>query len=242
MLLKAEEFQAEAIKAGRFNLNDIAAEARQIIADAKLHRSQIISQAERDAVELRERAKNSGHQLGYDAGLAEGAKAGQAEAYEQAKAEFQQHSEELLNMLTEMFGQFDNVKQQLLWHAEQDTVVLALAVAEKVIKQAGVKDRSVAVANVTDALKLIAGGTNVTIRTSPQDVDHLRRLADKGNDVLGEYASIKFETDEAIEPGGCCICTEQGQIDAQLDRQIQNIAAELLMKTTQDAAQQPPVE
>ncbi len=124
------------------------------------------------------------------------------------------------------------LKTQLLWQAEQGTVALALAIAEKVVKQKGLGSSQVACQNLKAALELLSGTTDIIVKVNPQDIEHLHQMADKSGQTFGSFEHIKFAPDESIHPGGCLVKTPNGQIDADLETQLSRIADELLMTKT----------
>ena len=235
MIVKAQKFQEDSPNAACFNLSDIAAEARQIVDEARRQSRRIIADAQGQVEHIHRQARQTGHEQGHQQGLEEGKSTGHEQAFQQAQTEFQQQSAQLLDVLRSTLAQFDAGKQELLWRAEQETVVLAIAIAEKVIKQTGLDNRCVAAENVKAALELLAGNTNVSVSLNNKDIEHLQLLAGADDAVLGKYTNIDFRSDERIAPGGCCLTTAQGKIDAQLDTQIQRIAAELVMAGPADA-------
>lgn len=230
VLLKATEFQEENGKKEIFNLSDIAAEARAMIEAARREREQILAGGRSQAQQVQEQARREGYAQGQQEGLAQGRKEGFEQAYEEARQEFQRQSESLLKQLAAVLEQFDQAKQGLLWQAEQDTVALAICIAEKVIKEACRLHREIAGETVRQALTLISRQTEAVVRVNARDEEYLAKIAGPREQVLGHYGTIRFEADETVEPGGCVICTENGLVDGQLDTQIQRIADELLMK------------
>jgi flagellar assembly protein FliH len=230
VLLKAAAFQEETGKKEIFNISDIAAEARALIESARREREKILASARQEAEGIRQQARKEGFDKGYPEGLAQGQEKGFEQACQEARQEFQCQSENLIQELSAALAQFDQIKHGLVWQAEQDTVALALCIAEKVIKDASMLHREIAAENIKQALAMISRNTDVVIRVNARDEEYLGKIAAQRDQVLGHYGSIRFEPDETVEPGGCVICTENGLVDGQLDTQIQRIAGELLMK------------
>lgn len=227
-LVKAVEFSKESTKKEIFNLNDIAVEAESIIAAAREESTRILAQARQEANHLREQARVEGQREGQQAGREEGQKAGQVEALQLAQADFKQRTEQTLRLLTDMLSQFDTSKHELLWRAEQETVALAVTVARKVIKRVGWLRSEVAGENLRAALDMVAKRTDMTIHVHSRDLEHLQQMVQADN-ALGDYRSIRFKANDAIEPGGCRLETDLGAVDAQLDTQLRRIAEELIL-------------
>jgi flagellar assembly protein FliH len=238
VLLKAKEFDQETTTKKAFNLNDIAAEAKLIIEEARRRRREMLDQALKEIDQTRQQAQTLGHQQGYEKGLAQGQEEGHQQALQESRQNFAQKSEELLNTFRAACQQFDQCKHELLWQAEQNMVALALAIARKVIKQAGMLSTDVALENVKAALDMVTDKTDVVVKLSPGDIEHLKELTEKDEKMLGKYDSIRFETDQILTPGSCRVCTNQGEIDARLETQINRIADELLM-AREDETEKP---
>ena len=228
-LLKALEFSESSVKTEAFNLNDIAAEGRAIIGAAKKERERILAETQREIELAFQKGREDGHSAGYEKGLTEGRQCGHEEALKKAQEDFAQKSSDTLDSLRGVLGQFDQAKHDLLWQAEQGTVALAISIAEKVIKQSALINREIATENLKAALDFVSKTTNVISKVNEKDFEHLEMMAGKKDSVLGQYSHIKFEVNNEVEPGGCVLCTEHGQIDGQLDTQIERIANELLM-------------
>ena len=239
-ILKAEKFADSTVKRTCFNLNDIAEEARRIIADAHAQSQQILTdaadQARADAQQTIAQAQKQGH----EAGLNEGRTTGHQQALEEARQEFARSTQQTTELLQNVLTHFDHVKQQIIWQAEQNSVALALAIAEKIIKKAGLLSPEVTAENVRAALNLVNQTTDVIIRVSPQDLQNLQQLTDAPDSAFGRHQSITIEPDQSIEPGGCRIFTQQGEIDATLDSQITRIADQLMMTERTEQPTSPP--
>ena len=227
-VMKALEFEQNSQEKGCFNLKDIAREAQAIIENAQREKQRILQQGQQELNQLRETAKTEGFQQGYDKGTAQGQKEGLEQALEQAQNDFRSNSENLVNALTNICGHFDQEKSRILWQAEQATVALAVAIARKVVKNVAELSAQVALENVKAALELTSKTTKLTVRVNPKDWDHLQEMLRCQNSPLGDYCNITFEKEAAVSPGSCRLFTGQGSVDADLDKQIDRIAAELL--------------
>ena len=235
VLLKAAEFEKkDREKTAFFNLNDIAEEARQIIASARQEAEQLLDQAHTEIERRFEEAQQQGYQAGYEKGGVEGRKEGQRQAFEEAQTTFSRESAQTIEALNNVLQEFAGFKDKLLWRAEQDTIALALDIAGKVVKRKIEKSSDsadVTAENVKAALELIARNTDVIVKINPGHLEHLEKMASKNKQDLGKFNSIRFEPDESITLGGCVVNTEHGRIDGRLETQIERITEQLLMDT-----------
>jgi len=234
VLLKAAEFNQATTSNQVFNLNDIAEEAQNILETARRESESLLRQARQDIERDRQQAQEKGYSTGHEQGAQQGRKEGQEQALQEARKEFAQSSAVVCESLQAICAEFDRTKNELLWQAEQNAVALILAIARKVVKQAGLLHRDVAVENIKSALELLHKTTNVIVKVHPQDAAHLETMVESSSSPFAAYSGISFEKDESIEAGSCRLITEHGQIDGQLDTQINRIAEELLTTSDKD--------
>jgi len=235
VLLKAAEFEKkDREKSAFFNLNDIGEEAHQIIASARKDAEQLLDQARTEIDRRFEESQQQGYKAGYEKGAVEGHKEGKRQALEEAQTIFSRESAQAIEALNNVLQEFAEVKDKLLWRAEQDTIALALDIAGKVIKRKIEKtsdNADVTADNVRAALELIARNTDVIVKINPGHLEHLEKMASKNKQDLGKFNSIRFEPDESITLGGCQVITEHGRIDGRIETQIERITEQLLMNT-----------
>ena len=231
MLVKATQFKATTAGSGKagaiFNLGDITAEAQAIIGKAKQQAQELIEQKKQEVAGLRQQAQQQGQEQGYQQGWQKGQEEGTKQGLEEARKEFQERSGNLIAALNGFQEQFAQVKNQILFEAEQQTVGLAVAIAEKVIKKAGIVCREIAGENVKAALELISTNTDIVVKVNPQDLEHLQKMMGQEYQ-MNKYKHINLEGDSKIEPGGCLVENEQGKVDGQLGKQIERIAENML--------------
>jgi flagellar biosynthesis/type III secretory pathway protein FliH len=229
VLMKAAEFNQGTPGNQVFNLNDIAEEAQGILEQARRERQSLLQQVRQEIKRERQQAQEEGYRTGQEQGLQEGRKTGYDQALQNAREEFTQRSVSVCKNLEAICTEFDRCKKELLWQTEQNAVALILAIARKVVKQAGLLHREVATDNIKSALELLNKTTNVIVQIHPQDAEHVEKMVESASSPFADYANIAFEKEESIETGGCRLITEQGRIDGQLDTQVDRIAQELLI-------------
>jgi len=228
-VVKAAEAAQDKQEKRVFNFLDIAAEAKRIIAEAKRNRDKMIHDAREQIDRSHSEAKVHGHKEGYEQGLAEGAKKGHAQALKEARENFAKSSGDALSVLKGAFEQYDQMKTKLLWHAEQASVDLVVKIAEKVIKRSVGKNGEITTDNLRAALELVTQTDNLIVKVNPSDMEHLKEMTNSDESVFGKYKNINIEPDKEVDSGGCRVLTENGEIDAQLDTQLNKIAEELVM-------------
>lgn len=185
-------------------------QAQQMLAHAQTQADHIVAEAKERAVALQAEAQAQGFQEGYEQGIKEGRTAG-----EQA----------LSHVIQEMRLLLDSIRQQrlqVLGHAEQETVHLALAVAEKIIGPIACEHQDVIEHNVARALAELGETGPFALRVHPQDAAHLRpRWHSQGPPI--DEDEWKLIEDESIEPGGCILLCGPATIDTRLSIQMKAI-------------------
>lgn len=160
-----------------------------------------------DLEAMAEAARTEGYQDGYQAGL--------GRAAEQQRAAVEQ-----LGLISKTARVETD---RLIRGLEEQVVELALAVANKVIEREPSADPSIVVDVVRSALDEIQGATMVYVRINPQD----RELVEPHWQAMLHGPIVEHSrlvVDEQVEPGGCVIETQVGQIDAQISTKFLQVA------------------
>jgi len=228
VLQKAEQFEINPGIKEAFSFSDIHAEAQALLDEAREQASAIVGLAREQALKIHRVSQEKGFDEGRLAGEIEGKKKGYDQALQENQKLFSTQSKDLQALLRDILNILEQSKQTILWQAEQDTVRLSLAIAEKVTKQSALQSRQVAIDNVKASLALVTKSTDILIRVNALDIEHLNQLAGGPDEVFGKYERIRFEVDDSIEPGGCILESQSGRVDGQLQKQIDRIVNELL--------------
>lgn len=212
------------------DLADMEHEGTRIITEARKQAEAIVAKAREEAIRdgerLREEARAAGHAEGLAKGMEEGRQAGHDEAVVQVK----QGLEALIGRWDGALEAFEQGLPTHLADVKMDLVQLAVAIAAKVAKTEGLRNKGVIQANVDAALGLVSAGRKVGIAVHPDELavveGYLPELATKFRQVSG----IEVIADDTLTPGGCVLRYGSGCIDGRLETQIDRIAAELLVR------------
>lgn len=186
-------------------LEEVRAQARQIIQDAK-------KQAQKEADQIRTKAREEGLR----------------DADKLVAKQLEQPLATLTPALKKAISEIEKSKQAWILHWENAAIALAVAVAGRIIGQELEKRPELPLEFVRQALELTAGKGHVVIRLNPKDHETLQPQAEM---VLGEFRrstqDAELIADPAVEPGGCRVETEFGSIDQQIRSQLKRIQEEL---------------
>ncbi len=227
-VLKAEQAERNGAKPRFFDLNDIAAEAERILADARAEAQCLVAHARQEADCIKLEATEEARREGYDQGRDEGCAAGRREAFDQAKQEFQARQADLIRAMQQTIKQFDEHKHRLISTVHRDLVELAAAIARRVAKRMGPLDRGMAVENLKEVIDHVAARSDLVVRISPKDEEAIRLFVEGLAKDQEEYQHVRVLADEKISPGGCILTTAEGQIDATIETQLDRLTAELV--------------
>ncbi len=211
----AFDHSATALQSVAFNFEDMSDRASDYLSVVRRQAAQILQDAKAEAARIAMAAKSEGQQ------------AALKEARESLGETLDQQLATLLPALQQAVQDIRHSKAAWLAHWESQTIVLATAIAERVIRREVVNAPEITLELMRDALELAMGAGKVTIQLSPQDYDALRDRAESVAQQLGKLAATNIVPDPDVSPGGCRVVTEFGVIDQTFEAQLDRIAEEL---------------
>jgi flagellar assembly protein FliH len=225
----------KAITASRldtFSFHDVERQAVDLMKEAHRQAAEVKAAATAEAETIRRQAAEQGHAEGHAegvvAGRADGEQAGRQEAFEQQATELREFAGALAGMLNEI-GQ----RHQALHDAAAEHVTaLAVAVAEKVTKRQGALDVEVLKANVTAAARCVADAGALRLAIHPDQASALAEALPLLGVEWPALADAAVMPDKSVTPGGCRVHAAGGTVDADLQTQLDRLAAELLPENT----------
>jgi flagellar assembly protein FliH len=224
-VIKAEQARAQA---SAFSMADIEKQAKLVLLGAKVRAEQLLQSAQQEAENLKREAHAQALADGKKEGLAQGVAQGQKQGKEQALSEHRKALTDLAAALTQAVQEIDASRLELEAQAKQAVIRLALAIAAKVTKRQGEQDPAVAQANVEEALRLVIGANDVKVALHPSQVAYLEQALPAIQSRWPNLKHVALIADGTLAPGGARVFSKHGQIDADLDLQLQKISEELL--------------
>lgn len=211
-----------------FSMKDIENQAKALLLRARQQAEQLLAAAQVEAEGLKQQAQADGFAEGHQQGLAQGHQEGLKAGREEALQEQRGQLANLVAAMTGAMAQIDASRRELEAAALKDVIRLAIAIAERVTKRQGVLDPQVAIANVTDALRLVTHASDVRIALHPSQMAMLKEVLPRLKSQWPALAHVELIEDESLAPGGCRVFTAHGLVDGDLDEQLRRIVAELL--------------
>ncbi|MDR2072360.1 MAG: flagellar assembly protein FliH [Spirochaetaceae bacterium] len=187
-------------------------EAEKIIADAKARAGQIEADSLAAFETERRTAEEEGRMAGREAGFAEG---------KDEVARLVERTQTILERAQEKRG-------EILAETERQIIDLVLLISRKVIKVISENQRNVVVSNVIEALRKVKGRGNIIIRVNMMDLKLATEHKKNFINLVEGAKSIQIIEDTTVDPGGCVIETDFGEIDARISSQLSELEQKIL--------------
>ncbi len=199
-----------------FNFQDMAERANDYLAVVRQQAEQILKTAQAEAKQIAAKAQEQGRQAALQ------------EAQRAVGATLDQQLATLIPALQQAVHDIRHSKSAWLAHWETQTIVLATAIAERVVRREVSRTPQITLDLIREALELAMGAGQITVHLSPADYEALRDRTHSLALQLGPLASTNIVADAAVTPGGCRVVTECGVVDQTFESQLARITEELL--------------
>ncbi len=200
----------------------------QLLAKAKAEAARIMTEAEQERPRIQSRAQREGYETGFREGQEAGLAAGREEALGRWSEQFAREQGQLIEDLRRAVQDIEVQKQDLLVTAENDLLDFALAVATKLTFAIGLMYREAATENLRRAIRLVGGQTSLLVRVHPADLETMKVFAPSVLGGVQAAEAVKIIADDSLSPGGCIVQNEKTSVDASLETQVAEVAAQLL--------------
>ncbi|MDR2142800.1 MAG: flagellar assembly protein FliH, partial [Treponema sp.] len=187
-------------------------EAEKIVADARERARQIEADSLTAFEAERRDAEERGRLAGREAGFAEG------------RAEV----ERLVERAQTVLERAQDKRMEILTETEQQIIDLVLLISRKVIKVISDNQRNVVISNVVQALRKVKGRGNIIIRVNLVDVKLSTEHTKEFIKLVEGVKSLQIIEDSTVDPGGCVIETDFGEIDARISSQLSELESKIL--------------
>jgi flagellar biosynthesis/type III secretory pathway protein FliH len=211
-----------------FSMKDIENQARTMLLRARQQADQLLAAAQTEGESLKKAAHSQGLADGRKEGLARGREEGMKAGREQALVEQRAQLTALLGALNKTVTELNSSRRELEAAAVRDVIELGIAIAQRVTKKQGAMDPSVAMANVREAMKLVAHASDVRIAIHPQQKKILEEVLPALKMQFPKLEHVELIDDSTVAPGGCRIYTAQGTVNGDLDEQLRRVVADLV--------------
>jgi flagellar assembly protein FliH len=202
-----------------YNVEDVQSRARDYFAQIQQQAATVLAEAHQDAARIREQAK--------------------AEGLAQAKATIAQNIEQSAQQLSDKrcktaIAACESSVQQLtqetsnwlaLWRNQ--TVQLAARIAEKVLRREMQDHDETLRVWMEEAIVAMREVRELRVLVHPDDFAVAGRFLQQLSKSVPQAATVEIIPDPEISLGGCVVRSAHGQLDQQLEAQLQRLVEQL---------------
>ncbi len=199
-----------------FNFDDVALKANEYLAKVRTEANQILADAQRQAAETRKKAEADGRQAAMQA------------AEKVLDEKVSQQMKTALPALTQAIDAMQSSRHAWLQHWENNAVLLAEAMATRLVRRELAHRPDITVALVKEALSLAAGSPQLRLHLNPKDQRTLSGQIERLTKEFNRLAPLEIVADPSVSAGGCRLETQFGVIDQQFESQLARLREELL--------------
>lgn len=157
----------------------------------------------------------------YNKGLKEGYNKACKELEENFKVELLKRAEEFEKILLSLEANLRGYEEAF----DKVVIDVSISIAEKLVKHE-IDKRSTINENLRESIRKVLGANEIKIKLNPKDHEIIN--SEGKNLLLDEsFSKIKFEQDNRIEPGGCFVETEIGNVDSRISTQLAEVQRQL---------------
>ena len=200
---------AEEVKAMRDSAQE---ETEKILSDAK-------QKAEELETETRKNLDNERKEA-----FEQGKEAGRLEGYAEGKVEV----DRLIERTQTVLERAQDKRGDILAETEQEIINLVLLITRKVVKVIADNQREVIISNVVQALRKVRDRGNIIIRVNLADLKLTTEHTKNFIQMMEGVKSLQVAEDSSVDPGGCVIETDFGEIDARISSQLAEMESKIL--------------
>lgn len=202
-----------------FNFEDVASRAKEYLESVRLQAQQLIQESQAESQRIRERAQS------------EGMRNSQSHIEQRAVSLAEQIATERSAHTTTSIERFcselEQATEKWLRQWQHETVGLSIAIAEKLLVRQIEADPSVLLDWIHDAVRLVSGQRNITVRLHPVDAERLSDGLAYLVSSAGPNAHIQVAEDVEVGRFGVILQTEDTTIDRTIRTQLRRLMEEL---------------
>ncbi|HUX21858.1 MAG TPA: flagellar assembly protein FliH [Spirochaetia bacterium] len=198
-------------------------QAQKVRQEAQDEAKKLLDEARREADEERKGLDGQREDI-LEAARKEGLSQGREEGFEGGKAEVERLIELLHNIINTAIAK----RTEIIEESETQLVNLVLLIAKKVVKVISENQKNVVVNNVIQALRKMKTRGDVAIKVNLADVKLTSEHIKDFMRMVENVRSVTVLEDSTVDPGGCLIETDFGQIDARISSQLHEIEERII--------------
>jgi flagellar assembly protein FliH len=221
--MEAERLVKNAEGTARETAERAASETETEKENARAEPEKILEEARQNAARIEADSKEN-----TDARLKEALEEARTKGREEGYAEGKAEVERLVTRTQLVLERAQNLRAEVLAETEQQIIDLALLITRKVVKAISESQRTVVLQNVSQALKKIKARGTILIRVNMADLRLTTEHSKTFIQMMEGAKSVQIVEDSTVDPGGCIIETDFGEVDARISSQLAELEAKIL--------------
>jgi flagellar assembly protein FliH len=211
-----------------FSMKDIEAQAATVLARAKEKADGMIAQARTEAANIKRVAQIKALAEGLKQGKAQGLEEGKKTGHATALVEHSAAMTELVKTLSRAIGELEEHRDQLLTQGLREVVELACSVARRITKRQGLLEPEVLLENLKEAMSHAVHAADIRLAVHPSQLKTLQAELPNLRIAWPRLKHVELVEDSTISPGGAKIYTLHGEVNGDLEAQLDRMVAELM--------------
>lgn len=227
-LLKQRRSQQLVKDAVVLDLGDIDRQARELLNQARADAAAILHEAKSEADKLIAEAEGVGRSRGMEQGIADGLAQGREQGRQEIIAELKPQLEQMLESWSAALTQWENDRAEMLQQARGDVLSVALEMGRRITLKTIECDPAIVQSQLAEALAMVCRRTAVAIAINPADRPLIEEVLPELLAKSRTCTDASIRDDPDMQRGGCKVITENGEIDASIQTQLDRIVSALI--------------
>jgi flagellar assembly protein FliH len=158
-------------------------------------------------------------QEAYEKGFAQGEKDGLELGREKAKKQ--------LKHLDNLIIEIENLRHVIVKNQERQILDVTFAIAEKIILAQAQVDPDLVRRTFLKAFELTSAKNKIGLRVNPRDFELVEQIKPELFERFKDLKALTITSDPAVTRGGCLLESEQGEVDAGIETQLEKVYQDL---------------
>jgi flagellar assembly protein FliH len=193
--------------------------AKTMLIQAQEEAASLVSAAMAEADSIRSAAYQEGYQVGLH--QMDDLHQEQSERFSEIKADVERRIEEFWTMI------------------EPELLRLSVDISKKIVRQRIEEDNEFVLTTVRDAIRQLRDRQDLKIRVSPEDYGLLRERKEDIISSCDGIRTLEIIDDRRVDQGGCLIESGNGNLDARLETQFDEVESALMEAVEHGESEEP---
>ena len=207
-----------------YNFIDLRQRCEAYAADIRAQCKKWIVEARGECDALRQTAREEGFAAGRREGLASAAEEIESKAADEAARRTQDALRTATPAVRSAAEALETEREQWRNEWELTAVQLAVEIAGRLTRAQIAANPALMIGRAREILSLAGGRQDAVLRMNPADLEALGDDAEQ----LTAGTMAELAADPSVQPGGCVLQTDTGEVDGQLNAQLDRFVEELL--------------